>query len=96
VILIFTLLSEYISMAAGWEIITGLVSSHQTFGEHASRHPHWHTIVLEGGFDRWDRFTFIPISAGDELVVSMREAVLGFLDGHHPCRRAQSRRHSIP
>jgi hypothetical protein len=28
------------------------------------RLPHWHTIVLEGGFDTHDRFFFIPIGAG--------------------------------
>jgi hypothetical protein len=26
-------------------------------------HPDWHTIVLEGGFDRRDRFFFIPLGA---------------------------------
>jgi hypothetical protein len=32
-----------------------MVSSHQTFGQFAVWNPHWHTIVLEGGFDRSDR-----------------------------------------
>jgi len=44
-----------------------MVSSHQTFGEYAAWHPHWHTIVLEGGCDRYDRFYFIPIGASESL-----------------------------
>jgi hypothetical protein len=66
--LIFRLLSEYFSEAAGRKITMGMVSSLRTFGEYASWHPHWHTIVLEGGFDRWDRFVLIPIGANEELV----------------------------
>jgi hypothetical protein len=37
-----------------------VISSHQTFGEFGAGHPHWHTSVLEGGFDRHDTFFFIP------------------------------------
>ena len=43
------------------------ISRGQTFGEFATFHPHWHTIVLEGGFDSHDRFFFIPIGASDAL-----------------------------
>lgn len=56
-----------------------MVSSHQTFGEYASWHPHWHTIVLEGGFDSRDRFFFIPIGASDGLQELWRRRVIGFL-----------------
>jgi hypothetical protein len=52
-----------------------MVSSHQTFGEFASWHPHWHSIVLEGGFDH-DRFFFIPIGAGAELCETWRRRVV--------------------
>jgi hypothetical protein len=52
--LIFTLIGEYYSEAAGRPLVTGMVSSHQTFGEFATFHPHWHTIILEGGFDSFD------------------------------------------
>jgi hypothetical protein len=76
--LIFRLLSDYFSEAAGRTIVTGMVSSLQTFGEYASWHPHWHTIVLEGGFDSWDRFVFIPIGASEELVELWRVRVVEF------------------
>jgi hypothetical protein len=76
--LIFRLLSDYFSETATRKITAGMVSSLQTFGEYASWHPHWHTIVLEGGFDRWDRFVFIPIGASDELVELWRVRVVEF------------------
>ena len=79
--LIFSLLSEYFSEAAGRKITTGMVSSLQSFGEYASRHPHWHTIVLEGGFDRWDRFVFIPIGASEELAELWRVRVVKYFAG---------------
>jgi hypothetical protein len=31
-------------------------------------HPHWHTIVLEGGFDRHDTFFYIPLGATAALI----------------------------
>jgi hypothetical protein len=58
-----------------------MVSSLQTFGEYASWHPHWHTIVLEGGFDRWDRFIYVPSGASDELVELWRVRVVEFFAG---------------
>jgi len=76
--LIFTLLGQYFSEATGRDITTGMVSSLQTFGEYASWNPHWHTIVLEGGFDRHDKFFFIPIGASEELSELWRREVIGF------------------
>jgi hypothetical protein len=52
--LIFALIGEYYSEAAGRPLVTGLVSSHQTLGEFVTWHPHWHTIVLEGGLGQRD------------------------------------------
>ncbi|MDP3179451.1 MAG: transposase, partial [Spirochaetaceae bacterium] len=60
---------------------TGTVSSHQTFGEYASWHPHWHTIVLEGGFDQHDRFYFIPIGASEGLQELWRRRVIALFVG---------------
>ena len=43
--------------------------------------PHWHTIVLEGGFDRYDRFFFIPLGANEALAELWRCKVVAlFLD----------------
>ena len=76
--LIFALITEYYAEAAGRPVVTGMVSSHQTFGEYATWHPHWHTIVLEGGFDSHDRFFFIPIGASEALQELWRRRVIGF------------------
>ncbi len=78
--LIYELISDYYSEAAGRKIITGMVSSHQTFGEFAVWNPHWHTIVLEGGFDEWDRFVFIPLGASEGLCRLWREGVILFFE----------------
>jgi hypothetical protein len=53
-----------------------MVSSHQTFGEFGVWHPHWHTIVLEGGFDHHDRFFFIPLGATAALTEIWRRHVV--------------------
>ena len=58
-----------------------MVSSHQTFGEFGVWHPHWHTIVLEGGFDRHNTFFFIPLGATVALTEIWRRRVIAlFLD----------------
>ena len=63
--LLFDILTRHFTLAAGRSIRTAMVSSHQTFGEFATWHPHWHAIVLEGGFDIQDRFFFIPLGANE-------------------------------
>ena len=50
--LIFSLLSEFFSLAAGQELLCACVISYQSFGEFARFHPHWHVMALEGGFTR--------------------------------------------
>jgi len=55
-----------------------MVLSHQSFGVFASWNPHWHTIVLESGFDPHDRFFFIPIGAGEALCEAWRHTVIAF------------------
>ena len=72
------MLADYFSEAAGRKVTPGMVSSLQSFGEYAAWNPHWHTIVLEGGFDRYDKFVFIPLGASKELVELWRRRVLEF------------------
>ena len=58
-----------------------MVSSHKTFGEFGEWQPHGHSIVLEGGFDRHDRFFFIPLGTGMALSEIWRRRLLAlFLD----------------
>ena len=42
--LIFSLLSEFFSLAAGRPLLCASVVSYQSFGEFARFHPHWHGI----------------------------------------------------
>ena len=79
--LIFDILSSYFSQAAGRPLQGAMLSSHQTFGTFAMWNPHWHTIVLEGGFDHRDQFFFIPIGANEALTEIWRNRVVAlFLD----------------
>jgi hypothetical protein len=50
--------------------------SYQSFGEFARFHPHWHVLVLEGGFTERDRFVYLPLTADEGLLKVWREAML--------------------
>jgi hypothetical protein len=97
--LIFSLISEFYSTAAGKPILSAAVAAYQRFGSFAVWNPHWHTIVLEGGFDRDDGFFFIPLDANEELTEIWRCSVVAlFLDkgllNPHFARTLLSWRHS--
>jgi len=66
--LIFSLLSNFFSLAAGRPLLCACVVSYQSFGEFARFHPHWHVLILEGGFTQYDRFVYLPIGADEEML----------------------------
>jgi hypothetical protein len=74
--LIFSLLSEFFSLAAGQELLGACVVSYQSFGEFARFHPHWHILVLEGGFTDHDRFVYLPIGADEGMLKVWQAAML--------------------
>jgi len=74
--LLFSLLSEFFSLAAGQELLSACVVSYQSFGEFARFHPHWHVLVLEGGFTQYDRFLYLPIGADEGLLKVRQTAML--------------------
>jgi hypothetical protein len=74
--LIFSLLSEFFSLAAGQELLCACVVSCQSFGEFAGFHPHWHVLVLEGGFAKYDRFVYLPIGADDGMLKVWQASML--------------------
>lgn len=46
----YRLLGEFYDEAAGRSLLAGIVVAHQTFGDMLRWNPHFHAIVLEGGF----------------------------------------------
>ena len=74
--LIFSLLFEFFSLAAGQELLCACVVSYQSFGEFARFHPHWHVLVLEGGFAKYERFVYLPISADEGMLKVWQAAIL--------------------
>jgi len=75
-LLIFSLLSEFFSLAAGQELLGAMVVIYQSFGEFARFHPHWHVLVLEGGFTAHDRFVYLPLGACDGMLRIWQAAML--------------------
>jgi hypothetical protein len=71
----FDILRGFFSHAAGRSFRCAMVSSHQTIGECGVWPSHWHSIVLEGGFDRHDCF-FIPLGVTAALPEIRRRSVV--------------------
>ena len=54
--LIYRLLGDFYCEVAGRAILTGMVIAHQAFGDMFRWNPHFHAIVLEGGFNEEGTF----------------------------------------
>ena len=74
--LIFSLLSNFFSLSAGQELLCAMVVSYQSFGEYARFHPHWHVLVLEGGFTNYDCFVYLPLGADEGMLRVWQAAML--------------------
>lgn len=77
--LIFALLAEFYAEAAGRPLMTGMIVAHQTYGDMLRFNPHFHAIVLEGGFDDEGTFFYIPFSGLDAMVEVFRRRVVWLL-----------------
>ena len=56
-----------------------MVIAHQTFGDMLRWNPHFHAVVLEGGFDDEGTFFFIPFSGLQSMVEVFRRRVIKLL-----------------
>jgi len=56
---------------------TGTVIAHQTFGDMLRWNPHFHCLVLEGGFDEEGNFVYIPFSSLQKMTEYFRRRVIG-------------------
>jgi hypothetical protein len=77
--LIYRIIDEFYAEAAGRPLLTGMVIAHQTFGDMLRWNPHFHAIVLEGGFDDEGTFFFIPFSGLQSMVAVFRRRMITLL-----------------
>ena len=77
--LIYQILREFYNEAAGRQLLTGMVIAHQTFGDMLRWNPHFHETVLEGGFDEWGTFFYIPFSGLQSMTELFRCRVIKLL-----------------
>ena len=77
--LIYNLLGEFNNEAAGRSLLSGMVVAHKTFGDMLRWNPHFHAIVLEGGFDNEGTFFYIPFTSLDSMAEVFRRQVIKLL-----------------
>ena len=77
--LIYHIIQEFYHQAAGRPIRTGVVIAHQTFGDMLRWNPHFHAIVLEGGFDEQGTFVYIPLGHLQAMTELLRRRVVALL-----------------
>jgi hypothetical protein len=76
--LIFRLLRDFSSAAAGKPIRCAAVLVFQSAGEFVRWNPHWHGLFLEGGFDRQGRFIHLPAMDLARMSSCFRQRVIAF------------------
>jgi hypothetical protein len=76
--LIFAIIKRFYSKAANTAIKTGMVLAYQSAGEFLRLNPHWHAIVLEGGFDEAGRFVHIPLGNLNRMSEYFRRVIIKF------------------
>ncbi|MEW5817050.1 MAG: transposase [Spirochaetota bacterium] len=74
--LIFPMVQEFYHAVAGTPIQTGMVIAHQTFGDMTRFNPHYHAIILEGGFDHEGTFVSIPFAGLQKMTAYFRRKVI--------------------
>jgi hypothetical protein len=75
--LIFNLIAQFYSTAAGRPICTAAVVAYQPFGDSLRFNPHFHALILEGGFDSAGQFYHIPIHDTVRLSECLRRRTIG-------------------
>ena len=73
--LIFVIIKRFYDKAAGR---TGMVLAYQSAGEYLKFNPHYHCIVLEGGFDERGRFVHIPLGNLQRMTEYFRRLIIKF------------------
>ena len=76
--LIFAILQRFYDRAAKRPVRTGMVLAYQSSGEFLRWNPHYHCIVLEGGFDERGKFVHIPLGDIQKMSEYFRRVVIRF------------------
>lgn len=80
--LIFDMIQSYYDEAANIKKIdTGMILSYQTSGDFARWNPHWHALLIEGGFDEEGKFVYLPISSTRQMTELFRKLVIKHFQG---------------
>ena len=74
--LIFSMVQEFYQEVAGTPIQTGMVIAHQTFGDMMRFNPHYHAIIIEGGFNESGTFVSIPFAGLQKMTEYFRRKVV--------------------
>jgi hypothetical protein len=74
--LIFDMIQRYFNEAAKTPVQSAALLCFQSFGDFLRWNPHWHAIVLEGGFDENGNFIHIPFGNLQEMTECFRRGVI--------------------
>ena len=76
--LIFGMLADFYNETAGKDIETAAVLAYQSAGDFLRFNPHFHGIVLEGGFDEQGRFIHVPLGDLSQMSEYFRRMIINF------------------
>jgi hypothetical protein len=76
--LISDMIVEYCKMLTGKDIRTGIVLAFQSYGDFLRFNPHFHSLILKGGFDEDDNLIHIPISDLEKMKKCLRKSVIKY------------------
>ena len=74
--LIFAIIERFYTKAAKRPITSGMVLSYQSSGEFLRWNPHYHCLVLEGGFDETGRFVHITFGNIERMSEYFRRVII--------------------
>ena len=74
--LIFAIIKRFYSKAAKTGISTGMVLAYQSAGAFLRWNPHYHCLVLEGGFDEAGRCVHIPFGNVQRMSAYFRRVII--------------------
>jgi hypothetical protein len=77
-VLISKMIQEYYKALTGKNIRTGIVLAFQSYGDFLRFNPHFHSLILEGGFDEDGNFIFIPITDLVKMKELFRQLVIEY------------------